>query len=288
MMRVLLGLFLLLLASAAIAGPLRVVTSFSILDDLVRQVGGELVDSRPLVGPDADAHAYEPTPGDARRLAAADLVIVNGLGFEGWIPRLVRASGYRGPLVTASQGISPLQLDGHSDPHAWQDIAHVRHYVAVIAAALAKADPANADAYRGRADAYRAELEALERWVRAELARVPPAKRRVITHHDAFGYFGQAYGIEFLAPSGWVPEAQPSAGTLARLIEQIRAQRVGAVFLENISNPRLIEGLAREGAPLGGTLYADALSAPEGPAGTYTAMIRHNVRTLLAALTAAP
>jgi zinc/manganese transport system substrate-binding protein len=304
----------LILASALLAGggagaarpagaadappPVEVVASFSILGDMAREVGGDRVSVRTLVGPDGDAHVYEPAPSDARAVAGADLVVVNGLGFEGWLPRLLGAAGYKGPVATASEGVEPRarrgdghdvhhDADGHGDvdPHAWQDLRRGRAYIANIARALAAADPAGAEAYDANARAYGERLAALDREVREAVARLPEARRRIVTSHDAFGYFAEAYGLEVLAPEGVSTESEASAAGVAALIRQIRRERVPAVFVENVSDPRLLEQITREtGARIGGTLYTDALSGPEGPAPSYEAMFRHNVRVLLDAL----
>ena len=258
---------------------LKVVTTFTILGDMVRNVGREHVALTTLVGPNADAHVYEPTPADARALAQADVVVVHGLGFEGWIDRLVKVSGYRGPVVVASEGIAPLTVEGNRpDPHAWQDLANGRLDVANIARALAATDPAHADDYRRRADAYDRELAALDRDIRGRLDAFPADRRKVITSHDAFQYFGRAYGIDFRAPVGLSTESEPSAGEVAALVRQMRDEGIHALFVENITDPRLVEQLAREaGAVIGGRLYSDSLSGPTGPAPTYLDMFRHNV-----------
>jgi zinc/manganese transport system substrate-binding protein len=270
-------------------GKLKVVVSFSILGDIVKNVGGERVVVTTLVGPDGDAHVFEPTPADARAVAAADLVFVNGLGFEGWMDRLIKASGYRGPLVVASDGVQSRTMDEDgrtvTDPHAWQDLGNGRRYVETIAAALAAADPAAASAYRATAATYEAELAAKDQWVRDELAGVPAERRKIITSHDAFGYFGAAYGVTFLAPVGVSTEDEPSAAGMARLIRQMKKEGVRVVFFENMTNPKLIETLASEaGARVGGTLYADALSPPAGPADTYLKMFDNNLPQLKAAM----
>lgn len=284
-------------APAAAAPKVNVVTSFSILADLVRLVGGERVAVKAFVGPNTDLHVFQPAPGDAKALLAADLVIVNGLGLEGWADRLVRASGYKGDLVVATKGIKPLPArdDGHAhgkgkraergDPHAWQDVANVKIYVGNIRDALIAADAAGRADYEANAARALAALDALDAEVKAAFAAVPPAQRRVITSHDAFGYYAAAYGIAFLAPQGVSGDSEPTAQGVASLIRQIKKERVKAVFVENISSPRLIERIAREtGAALGGTLYSDALSEPGGPAGSYLEMIRHNTRLLSAAM----
>ncbi len=241
-----------------------------------------------LVGPDADAHVYEPSPADGKRLAQADLVLINGLAFEGWIERMVKVSGYRGPVAVASQGIQPRSGGHHgADPHAWQDLALARRYAANISAACAQRWPDRRDEIARRSADYLTRIEQLDARVRDWLGAVPRAQRRVITSHDAFGYFGAAYGVDFLAPQGWNTHSEPSAAAVARLIRQIRKDGVRAVFVENISDPRLVERIAREGGVrVGGTLYSDALSKPGGPAATYLQLFEHNARSLAAALQA--
>ncbi len=263
----------------------RIVVSFSLLADIVRQVAPPGIEVQALVGADADAHVFEPRPADARRLAQADLVVVNGLGFEGWIERLVKASGYRGTVVVASRDVQPRRVGGGADPHAWQDLARTRRYVAPVAAALVERWPAQAAAVQQRAADYDSRLAALDTDVRQRLDAVPREQRRVISSHDAFGYFGAAYGVDFLAPQGWNTHSEPSAAAVARLIQQIRLQKVRALFVENISDPRLLQRIAQEsGARVGGTLYSDALSGPGGPAATYLDLFAHNARTIATAL----
>lgn len=279
------------LPALAADAPLKVVTTISILGDMVQAVGGEHVAVTALVGPDSDAHAFEPSPADAKALATAGLVVVNGLGLEGWIDRLVDASGYRGTLVTASAGIVPREMDedGQSvtDPHAWQDLADGRLYVQNIERGLAAADPTHAAAYAANATAYLQQLDATDAWVRAELAKIPPSERKVVSSHDAFGYFAKAYGVTFVAPEGIAEDAEPSAADLRHLIDQVRAAHIKVLFLENALSPRLVEQIGREtGAVVGGTLYADALSAPGGPADSYLGMFRHNVPLLRDAMLA--
>jgi zinc/manganese transport system substrate-binding protein len=271
---------------------IKVVATFSILGDLVKNVGGDRVEIMTLVGPDGDAHAFSPSPADAKMLAAAKLVVVNGLGFEGWIARLVNASGTKASTVVASKGIASRKMEDEDhpgktqiDPHAWQSIANTRVYVANIRDGLSKADPAGKDIYAANAKAYLAKLIVLEREVRAAVNKIPADRRKIITSHDAFGYFGSAYRVEFIAPEGVSTESAASAKDVARIIAQIRQQKIPAVFLENVSDPRLMQQIAREtGARIGGRLYSDALSGPGGSAGSYIDMMRHNVRTLSAAL----
>jgi zinc/manganese transport system substrate-binding protein len=279
-------------AFCARAAEFEVVTSFSILGDLIREIGGQRVSVYTLIGPGQDAHAFEPRPSDARRIKRAGLVVFNGLGFDDWLPRLARASGYRGTLLVASDGIRPLAMhsgarETHIDPHAWQDVANIRVYVANIAAALIAADPDGGNTYQANAARYRAELDALDADIRAAIARLPPERRRAVCSHDAFGYFARAYGMTFLAPVGTAGHSTPGARDVARLIKQLRNEKAPAVFIETIIDPRLIERIRIEsGATLGGTLYSDALSPAEGPAPTYLAMMRHNLGTLMAALAA--
>ena len=281
-------------ASAQDQAAIPVVATFSILGDFVRNVGGDRVKLTTLVGPDGDGHVYAPTPADARRLTEAKVVIANGLGYEGWIGRLVRSSGTKAVPVEAAKGVSSLKEEGgghggqgHADvdPHAWQSVPNAKAYVANIHDALAAADPAGRDAYEANAKAYLAKLDALDAEVRAAVARIPADRRRVITSHDAFHYFEKAYGLDFVAPQGVSTEAEASAKDVARIIAQIKRERIGAVFLENVSDPRLVERIAKEtGAKVGPTIYSDALSGPDGPAPTYIEMIRHNMGAIGAAL----
>lgn len=263
----------------------RVVASFSILADMARQLVPSGVEVTPLVGADSDAHVYEPSPADGRRLARADLVLINGLGFEGWIERMIKVSGYRGTVVVAAQTVQPRRAGGGTDPHAWQDLALARRYVDQLGSALATRWPEHRDEIAQNTDRYRARIDQLDTQVREWLGAVPRSQRRVITSHDAFGYFGAAYGVDFLAPQGWNTHSEPSAAAVARLIRQIRQEGVRAIFVENISDPRLVERIAREGqVRLGGTLYSDALSQPGGPADTYLKLMAHNAHSLAAAL----
>ena len=289
--RALLALSLLAPMSAAAQGQdkLPVVASFSVLGDMVRQVAGEDAQVTDLVGPDGDAHVYQPSPGDVRRLAAARLFVVNGLHLEGWMDRLIAAASFGGTVAVASEGVTPLQTEENGtevpDPHAWQDVADGRIYVRNIAAALAAADPAHAEGYRQRAAAYDAQLAELDAWVKAQLAPIPAERRRIITTHDAFRYFGRAYGIAFEAAVGMDEDSEPNAAGLAALIRQIRQEQIHALFIENMTDPRLLAQLAREtGTVPAGTLFADALSKPGEGAETYVAMIRHNVPAMAAAM----
>jgi zinc/manganese transport system substrate-binding protein len=276
-------------AAWADEAPLPVVASFSLLADLVAQVGGPAVQVHALVGPDADAHAFTPAPADAQRLAKAGLIVVNGLGFEGWIDRLVKASGSKAPVLVASNGITLRRVGGLVDPHAWQSLVAAQRYVENIRAALVAARPAQAAVIDARAKAYSAQLAALDAHVRARLAAIAPAQRRIVTSHDAFGYLADAWGLEMRAALGWTSAGEASAADVARLIRQLKAQQARALFVENISDPRLVERIAREaGASVGGTLYSDALSPPGTRADSYLKLMTHNAETLLAALAPSP
>ncbi len=252
-------------------------------------VGGDAVEVGTLVPFDADAHQFSPTPQHAQLLSRADLVVFNGLGFEGWLQRLVRASGYKGPLLQLSEGIVPLRLGGLPDPHAWQDLGHAQHYVARLRDAFSAARPAHAPAFAERATAYNSRLQALLQSVRSQLATVPPARRRVVSPHDAFGYLGAAFDIQFLPVRGRASGSEASAADVARLIDALRKQRANAVFVENISDPRLLQRIAQEaGVAVGGRLYSDALSAPGTEADTFLKMYMHNTQALIQALVKSP
>jgi zinc/manganese transport system substrate-binding protein len=280
------GLALALIATPLHAeGRLNVVASFSILGDFVRNVGGDKVSVNTLVGPNGDVHVYTPAPSDAKEVARAQLLVVNGLGLEGWLPRLLQSSGSKAPIVTASKGIAPLKLGADADPHAWQSVVNAKIYVANIRDALETADPTDAGLFRANAERYLAELDDLDREVRAEIEKIPSERREVISTHDAFGYFARDYGVEFIAPLGVSTETEPSASDIARIISQIKSAHIPAVFLENISDDRLIRRIADEtGARVGGTLVSDSLTEENGVAPTYIAMVRHNIKALTSAL----
>jgi zinc/manganese transport system substrate-binding protein len=295
--RVLIAAAMVALASTAQAqDKLPVVATFSILGDLVGNVGGDRVVVKTLVGPNGDAHVYSPSPADAKTLADAKVIVTNGLGFEGWLSRLIKSSNSRALNIVATRGIKPRKLagahshdhgHGHSDgdPHAWQSVANVKTYVANIRDGLIAADPAGKATYEANATAYLGKLDALDREVRETVSKIPPERRKIITTHDAFGYFKDAYGVDFIAPQGVSTDSEASARDVARIITQIKKQRIPAVFMENISDPRLLTRIADEtGAKVGGTLYSDALTSEKGPAPTYIDLIRHNIRTLSAAL----
>ncbi|MPZ39428.1 MAG: metal ABC transporter substrate-binding protein [Rhizobiales bacterium] len=275
---------------------LRVLATFSILGDLVKNVGGDRIEVSTLVGPNSDAHVYSPAPADAKRVAAAKVVITNGLGFEGWMARLVRAAGSKVTPVVATKGVKPRRQAGHghshghghddTDPHAWQSVANVKIYIANIRDALIAADPAGKAAYQANAAAYLKKLDGLDKEVREAVAMIPKDRRRIITSHDAFGYFQAAYGIEFVAPQGVSTESEASARDVGRIITQIKRQKIPAVFLENVTDPRLIQRIAAEsGAKVGGQLYSDALTDEKGAAPSYIDLIRHNAKQLVSALT---
>jgi zinc/manganese transport system substrate-binding protein len=285
----------------------HVVASFSILADIVKQVGQDRIDVTTLIGPDQDAHVFQVTPEHIKQISRADLVVMNGLGFEGWQERVLKSTGYRGDVVVASRGIENLVQTaththdhdhGHdhskpkssakakADPHAWQDPRNVIVYTRNIAQALTKLDPAGREVYQKNAEAYIQQLSALDRWAEQEVGRIPVAKRQVITSHDAFNYLGKRYQIKFLSPQGLSTDSEPSARDVANLIRQIRKQKIKAVFVENMSSPRLIAQINQEtGTQLGGKLYADALSKADGPAKDYEAMMRFNIEQLVNQMT---
>ncbi len=288
-----------LLGSQAFAADkLPVTASFSILGDLVRVVGGDRVVVTTLVGANEDAHVFEAKPADAKTLLASKLVVTNGLGFEPWAGKLIKASGYKGETVVATKGVKARHMEaekghgahaGHAheeaDPHAWQNPDNVALYVHNLATALSKADAAGAASYQANAQAYVKELQALDAWAKAQIATIPVDKRKVITSHDAFGYFAAQYGVKFLAPQGVNTETEPSAKQVAQLIKQIQREKIRAVFVENMSNPKLIAQLSKDaGATLGPRLYADALSNADQPGATYLQMMRHNVTQLVAGM----
>lgn len=260
------------------ADRIPVMASFSILADLVQLVGGERVQVSTLVEAEQDAHTFEPTPQDARRLLASQLLVTNGFGLDHWIDKLQRAAGYKGKSVVASAGVKQQGRD----PHAWQNPDNVVVYVRNIAAALAQLDAANASIYRANAEAYVDELHKLDAWAKDQLNAVPKDKRKVITSHDAFGYFATHYNVRFLAPQGMSTTDEPSAKQMGQLIRQIKQEHIRALFIENMTSPKLIEQLSREaGATVGPALYSDALSKADGPANTYLKMMRHNVTELV-------
>ena len=284
----------LLLSGAARAAdtlpPVPVVASFSILGDLVRVVGAGRVHVTTLVGPDEDAHVFEPKPADARAIVQSRLLVTNGLGFEPWAQKLAKSAGYKGEIVVVSKGVNALAMtvgkgSAETDPHAWQDPNNVVLYVRNIFAALSKADPAGGDVYRANTEAYVKELQTLDAWAREQFAAIPLSRRKVITSHDAFGYLAARYQIKFLAPQGVSTDAEPSAKEVAQLIKQIQREKIKAVFVENMSNPKLLAQLSRDaGVRVGAALYSDALSGAGQPGATYLEMMRHNVAQLVAGM----
>lgn len=303
-------------ASGASAADLKVVASFSIIADLAKNVGGDRVEISTLVPVDGDAHVYEPRPADAAALERAAVVLVNGLQFEGFMSRLIETSGTKAPVVEVSKGIEPLKLTeeehhqqesegqaeaghdheaeekaeaghdhGELDPHAWQSIHNAEIYVKNIADAFCAADKAGCATYTANLEAYLAKLGELETEVKAAIAAIPEDKRTIITSHDAFGYFEHEYDLKFIAPVGVSTEAEASAADVAKLVDQVKKDKASAIFVENISNPRLVEQIVNEtGLKVGGTLYSDALSGQDGPASTYIDMFRYNVNTIKAAI----
>ncbi|MBT4880794.1 MAG: zinc ABC transporter solute-binding protein [Alphaproteobacteria bacterium] len=271
--------------------PLKAVATFSVLGDLLKAVGGEHVHVDSIVGPNGDAHVYEPSIRDAKALANADLVFTNGLGFEGWMNRLIEASGYKGTVIVGAKGVrrryDPIQEKEILDPHAWHSISNVKQYIHNIAQALAQKDPIHADYYESRKKAYLNKLEDLDQWIRTAISNIPTEKRKIVTLHDGFGYFGEDYDVEFLAPLGMSTEFEPSAQDLVNLIQKARRYGIKVIFLENISSPKLMEQIASEAdSTIGGIVYSDALSEPTEAAGTYLKMMKHNVNQFLQAMKA--
>lgn len=309
------------LMAQASAAEIKVVASFSIIADFAKNVGGDRVEITTLVGPDGDAHVYEPRPADAVAVSKAGVVLVNGLEFEGFLKRLIDTSGTKAPVVELTKGVEPLKLseepaghahpeaeeeEGHDhkaeeaghdhgheghhhhgefDPHAWQSIKNAETYVKNIAGAFCEVDKAGCATYTANSEAYIAKLAALNEKVKTEIAAIPPEKRVIITSHDAFGYFEHAYGLNFLAPEGISTESEASAADVAKLVDQVKHDKASAIFVENITDKRLIDQIASEtGLKVGGTLYSDALSTADGPAATYIDMINHNIQTIKAAV----
>ena len=276
-------------ATAQAADPMKVSASFSVLGDMVKQVGGDRVEVFTFVGPNGDAHVYEPTPADAKELSESKVLFINGLGLEGWMTRLEKSSGFKGTVVTASRGITPRKMVEDektvTDPHAWQDLANGKIYVGNIRDALMAVDPEGKATYEANAQQYLDGITGMETKVKEAIAKLPPERRKIITTHDAFGYFGAAYGMAFIAPEGVSTESEASAKDVAKIIRQIKAENIPAVFLENVTDSRLLDQISKEtGAKIGGTLFSDALSPPDGPAGTYLGMFRNNIEILSEAL----
>ncbi|MEQ4509129.1 metal ABC transporter substrate-binding protein [Dickeya zeae] len=279
----------LLLSPLAMAKELNVVASFSVLGDMVSQIGGQYVHVTDLVQPNGDPHEFEPSPKDSKTLSQADVVFVSGLGLEGWLDRLVKASGYKGEVITASNGIKTLKMeeDGKTitDPHAWNSMKNGIVYAHNIVSALVKADPEHADDYRKQGDSYIQQLQQLDNYATQTFAAIPKEKRKVLTSHDAFGYFAAAYGVRFLSPVGYSTESEASSKTVATLINQIKKEHVKLYFIENQTDPRLVKQIAdASGAQPGGELYPEALTDSNGPAATYTAAFKHNVDTIAAGM----
>lgn len=282
-------LMLTLAPVAAQAKTVNAVASFSVLADIVKEVGGSHVKVASLVGPDGDPHSFEPSPKDSQALSRADVVFVSGLGLEGWMGRLVTASGYKGEMVTASDGVAARGMDEDgktvTDPHAWNSAKNGAIYARNVMNALIAADPEDADYFRQHGNAYIQQLQQLDNWAKSQFAAIPQAKRKVLTSHDAFGYFGAEYSVQFMAPVGFSTEAEASASDVAKLINQIKRQQIKIYFMENQTDPRLVQQIAAaSGAQPGGELYPEALSKAGGPATTYIMAFQHNVNTLLASM----
>lgn len=276
-------------STGAAETPLKVVATFSILGDLVQQVGGERIELSVIVGPNGDAHVYEPTPADAKKIVQADVVFLNGLGFEGWLERLLQATAYAKPMVAVSADLPARSMETQGekvrDPHTWHNVQHVQQMVEKIAQTLCQIRPQDADYFRARSQAYQEQLRQLDGWIETMLATIPREVRHIITVHDGFSYFGERYGVSFYAPSGISTDAEPSAQQIKTLIDEIKKGHIRALFCENICNHRLLEQIAEEThTVIGGTLYSDALSPPGTAGDDYLRLMRHNVTTLVAAL----
>jgi zinc/manganese transport system substrate-binding protein len=279
----------LLSSPLAMAKTVEAVASFSILGDIVQQVGGEHVNVVTLVGPDGDPHGFAPMPKNSKQLSHADVVFVSGLGLEGWLERLISASGYKGQVVVASTGVDTRKMDEEgkmvTDPHAWNSMANGIKYANNVMNALIVADPEDADYFRKRGGEYIQQLEKLDAYAKAQFAAIPLDKRKVLTSHDAFGYFSQEYGVSFLSPVGFSTEAEASASDVAALIKQIKQEKIKTYFIENQTDPRLVKQIATaSGAKAGGELYPEALSPAGGPAATYAEAFKHNVDTIVGSM----
>lgn len=274
---------------SAQAETLKVVASFTVLADVVSNVGGDHVSVSSLVGPNGDPHEFEPSPTDAKKLKAADIAFVSGEGLEGWMDRLITASGYKGKPITVSEGINTrtMEEDGKTvtDPHVWNSPVNVKVWVANIEKALAAADPADAKAFEANAKAYTAKLDAMNAYAHTKLDPIPESERKILTSHDAFGYLGREYNVKFLSPLGLSTETEASAADVAKLIDQIKAEHIKTYFFENSNDPRLVKQIAKAtGAKSGGELYVEALSKKNEPAPTYEKMFRYNIDQLAAAM----
>jgi zinc/manganese transport system substrate-binding protein len=275
----------LLMLSTPLFAKLQVVTTFSILGDMVHEIGQDKIEVKNLVGPNQDSHVFEPRPQDAKELGRADMVVVNGLGFEGWLDRLIEASGFHGKIVTATQGITPLTRTLHNkemtDPHAWHSLKNAQIYIDNIVKGLSELMPEEASFFKSRGEVYKTSLRILEDETHQKLLSIPLEKRKVITNHDAFRYLGRDFGIKFFSPLGISTDSEPSAKSVALLIHKIKDEKVRAIFIENISNPRLLEQISTEtGVHIGGILYSDALSPPGTQADTYLKMMSFNLSSL--------
>jgi zinc/manganese transport system substrate-binding protein len=291
---------LLLAGPAGAADRITVVATFSVIADMLANVGGGRIDIRTIVGAGGDCELYQPTPADVATVAEARAVFINDLNeeFEPWLEPLLKQSLFKGTKVVVTRGVRTLtaeeehpvsgrQLPSAIDQHAWLDPKNGVVYVRNIAAALIRLDPPHADEYRARVAAYTKEIQAVDDWAREEIARVPADKRRALASHDSLQYIANAYGITLLAVNGWTNKSEPSAAELAKLAQQIRASRVKALFLDSITDPRAMQRIAGEtGAVIGGTLYGDSLSPKDGEADSYIEMLRHDVSTLKAGMLA--
>jgi zinc/manganese transport system substrate-binding protein len=296
--------FFILLPALLIAGQARaaeripVIATFSVIGDMLANVGGDHVDIKTIVGAGGDCELYQPTAADVATIATARAVFINDLNeeFEPWLEPLLKQARFTGTKVVVTRGVRTLtaeeehpisgrQLPAAIDQHAWLDPHNGVIYVRNIAEALARLDPSGAADYRANAATYTREIQTVDDWARREFAAVPAAKRRVLASHDSLEYIANAYGITLLSVNGWTNKSEPSAAELAKLARQIRSEHVKALFLDSITDPRAMQRIADEtGAVIGGTLYGDSLSPSGSEADSYVNMLRHDVATLKAGM----
>ena len=267
---------------------LVVVSTASIFSDMAENIAGDIVEVQTIVPIGDDPHLYEPTPGDARKVADADLILKNGLTFEGWLNELIENSGTKGKIVTITEGITPITSEKYknsTDPHAWMDARYGLTYIENIKKALSELDPDNSDIFEFNYKLYKQQLEDLDNYIRTEIQKIPESQRILITSHDAFQYYGRRYGIELESILGTSTDADAQTSDIIRLNKIIKSSGVPAVFIESTVNPKLLEQLAKDNKiTVGGKLYADSLGDKNSPAPTYIDMLRHNTNTIVAAL----
>jgi zinc/manganese transport system substrate-binding protein len=281
----LLGLFFMGFGlTSAHADKIKAIATISIIGDVLKNVARDSVNLIVLVGANGDAHEYEPIPADSVNIAKADIIFENGLHLEHWLDKLYTASGSKAKRIVVSQGVTPRIFENNpqeTDPHAWQDVTNVIIYTQNVRDALIAIDPANKDKYFANAKDYIEKLQSLDSWVKAELALIPVEKRKLVTNHDALGYFANRYGFKIIGaviPSATTEAADLSAQQTIQLLEIIKSNGVHAIFSENMANPNLVETLSKEaGVQVGPDLYTDTLDPVGSQGDTYLKMIRYNV-----------